>query len=150
MQLFLSSSGGRPRGGCRAFDRGPLRRQLAVVVLLKGFDKFLGAQGSPVQGTSQVRRAGVGPGEGRTPGRLPSVMAGRWEYLESSSISKEQVAREIAQRDGITKGLVCVLSCVSRVDYSVRNNRRTKLLEVVPARRKCLCLYFTFWIASSV
>jgi hypothetical protein len=34
------------------------------------------------------------------------------EYLTSSSVSKEEVARQIAERDHIERGLICVLSCV--------------------------------------
>ncbi len=35
-----------------------------------------------------------------------------FEYLASSQLRKEAHARMIAERDGITAGLVCVLSCV--------------------------------------
>jgi hypothetical protein len=34
------------------------------------------------------------------------------EYLFASNDSKEERARELAERDGITSGLVCVLECV--------------------------------------
>lgn len=33
-------------------------------------------------------------------------------YLASSATSKEQLAREIAERDGVTEGPVCLITCV--------------------------------------
>ena len=65
-----------------------------------------------------------------------------YEYLESSSTSKEDVARQIAARDGVRQGLVCVRSCVEPCQtYALHKNRQTKHLELAPARRKCLFLY---------
>jgi hypothetical protein len=68
-----------------------------------------------------------------------------WIYLQSSSVSKEDVARRVIQRDGIQQGLVCVLRCVEPCQsFHVRRNREHKKLELVPATRKCLFLYFYF------
>src|SRR3954447_4634356 len=65
------------------------------------------------------------------------------EYLTGSSThrsgkSKEARAREIAERDGVTEGLVCVLSMVEPC-RSFTPNRQTRRLEVRP--RKCLHYY---------
>jgi hypothetical protein len=71
-------------------------------------------------------------------------------YLESASTfvsgsSKEDRARTIAARDGITEGLICIFyvleSCTS---FVVRGNRDTHRLEVVRKRRKCLHYYFYY------
>jgi len=35
-----------------------------------------------------------------------------YQYIQSSSVSKEQTAKGIMERDGSTNGLICVLSCV--------------------------------------
>jgi hypothetical protein len=60
-------------------------------------------------------------------------------------VSKEDVARRVIQRDGIQQGLVCVLRCVEPCQsFHVRRNREHKKLELVPATRKCLFLYFYF------
>ena len=49
------------------------------------------------------------------------------------------------EQDGIKQGLVCVLSCVEPCQtYELRKNHNTKHLELRPARRKCLFLYFYF------
>ena len=67
--------------------------------------------------------------------------AGRpWQYF-TSPVRKDQRARQIAARDGITEGLVCVFATVEpcrtfRLAYG--RGRPT----VRPAWRKCLFLYF--------
>ena len=49
------------------------------------------------------------------------------EYLASPSIRKEDHAREIARRDNISSGLVCVLTAVEPcMSFSVRRNRQLK------------------------
>src|SRR3954465_11661873 len=69
------------------------------------------------------------------------------EYLMGSSThrsgtSKEARPRQIAERDGVTEGLVCVLSVVEPCrSFGVTPNRQTRRLEVVRRRRKCLHYY---------
>ena len=59
-----------------------------------------------------------------------------------SGTSKEARARAIAERDGVTEGLVCVLSVVEPCrSFGVTPNRQTRRLEVVRRRRKCLHYY---------
>jgi hypothetical protein len=67
------------------------------------------------------------------------------EYLLSSRISKEDRARAIQQRDGITDGLICILSAVEPCRaVTVRANRATRRLHVAVEERKCGHLYFYF------
>lgn len=64
-------------------------------------------------------------------------------YLASSSLRKEDLAREIAQRDGITEGLVCVLTAVEPCHtFTVGPNREAKKLELRSHPGKCLHQYF--------
>ena len=69
------------------------------------------------------------------------------EYLAHASThrsgtSKEARAQAIAERDGVTEGLVCVLSVVEPCQsFGVTPNRQTRRLEVVRRRRKCLHYY---------
>src|SRR5215471_2473349 len=64
-------------------------------------------------------------------------------YLSSSQVRKEQYARDIAQRDNITSGLIAILSCVEPCrTYTVGGNRRTKMLEAQLGPGKCLHYYF--------
>jgi hypothetical protein len=64
-------------------------------------------------------------------------------YLSSSQVRKEQFARDIAQRDNITSGLIAILSCVEPCrTYTVGGNRQTKMLEAQLGMGKCLHYYF--------
>jgi hypothetical protein len=66
-------------------------------------------------------------------------------YLSSAAASKERVAMQIAEQDGITAGLVCVLSCVEPcVSVDIYRNRETKRLEPVFRHRKCKFYYLYF------
>ena len=101
-------------------------------VLLKDFGRFV--EGATAKVKEHVMRL--------------AATAGRpYVYLESahtaaSGTSKEDVAREIAERDGIKEGLVCVLAVVEPCwSFDVRRNREKKKLEVVRRRRKCLHFY---------
>src|SRR5690349_7124172 len=69
------------------------------------------------------------------------------EYLtgastQRSGTSKEARARAVAERDGVTEGLVCVLSVLEPCrSFTVAPNRQTRRLEVVRRPRKCLHYY---------
>jgi hypothetical protein len=67
------------------------------------------------------------------------------EYLESSRASKDDRVRAIQARDGITEGLICILSCVEPCRaVTVRANRATRRLHMVVEERKCAHLYFYY------
>ena len=64
-------------------------------------------------------------------------------YLSSSQVRKEQVARQIAQKDGVASGLIALLSCVEPCrTYTVGGNPQTKMLEAQLGLGKCLHYYF--------
>ena len=64
------------------------------------------------------------------------------QYLPSSGTDKDKVAREIARRDGITEGLVAVLTCVEPcLGFDIHRNKEAKRLELVARKRKCKFLY---------
>jgi hypothetical protein len=71
-------------------------------------------------------------------------------YLPSAQTSKEDVAREIAKKDGVTSGLICVLSCVEPCSsFEVYRNRETKKLDLERRIRKCLH-YYHYWIDPEI
>jgi hypothetical protein len=64
------------------------------------------------------------------------------QYVNDSSLRKEGIAREIAARDNIERGLVCVLTAVEPCwSFGLRRDRAEKKLVLVSQRRKCLHLY---------
>jgi len=68
------------------------------------------------------------------------------QYLQSPRIRKDDYARRIAREDGVTDGLICVLTCVEPCrSFEIYRNREKKILEMVPRNRKCKFLYH-YWI----
>ena len=66
------------------------------------------------------------------------------QYLPSSSQRKEEVAREIAEKDGITLGLVCMLTAVEPCQtFTVGGNREQKKLVLRAHNGRCLHQYFS-------
>jgi len=144
MQSFLKRHRREIRGVLSGFDRVRFGGTLRSLCYLKGFDAFLGARrvlykdfgkfAEQVSARVKAHAEAYAERHGRP-----------FEYLESSSTSKEDVARRIASRDGVERGLVCILSCVEPCQtYALYKNRQTKHLELRAARRKCLYLYFYF------
>jgi hypothetical protein len=63
-------------------------------------------------------------------------------YLASAKVSKEDIARSIAVEDGVTQGLVCVLTSVEPCrTFEIYHDRETKHLHLQRRVRKCLFLY---------
>ena len=64
-----------------------------------------------------------------------------YQYVNSKYIRKEDLAREIAERDGICEGLVCVLAATEGC-LSFRLQGHKKAPRLLNTKRKCLCLYY--------
>lgn len=77
-------------------------------------------------------------------GERLAAEAGRpFEYLGGPGVRMEQRARELAERDGITEGLVCVFSKLEPCrTFSFKYRKDDALVK--PAQRKCLHLYYYF------
>jgi hypothetical protein len=80
--------------------------------------------------------------------KTSAEQAGRpYTYLDSahthaSGQSKKAKARAIAERNGITEGLVAILSVLEHcASLAVAGNHKTNRLEVVRRNRRCLHLY---------
>jgi len=66
----------------------------------------------------------------------------RCEYLPSAAINKEQRAMAIAEQEGITEGLVCVLSCVEPcTSAAIHRDRQSRRLDLRFVPRKCKFYY---------
>jgi len=67
------------------------------------------------------------------------------EYLHSAQTNKEQRALEIANRDHITDGLICMLRTVEPcMTYQIHRNRTNKTLDLQLIHGKCMHLY-QYW-----
>jgi hypothetical protein len=144
MERFLERHRDRILGTLSGFDRILFRGTLRSISYLEGVERFLKYHGILykdfgrfAQGLSQALKD-----------RATQVIerSGRpYIYLESTTPSKEMIAQRIAQRDRITEGLICVVGCVEPCQsFSIRKDRESKTLRLVPAKRKCLHYYFYY------
>lgn len=66
-------------------------------------------------------------------------------YLQGAGESKEQKARELADKDRIKEGLICVFSALEPCySYKVVGNRAEQKLQIKSYKTKCLHLY-QYW-----
>lgn len=128
-------------GMLNGFDRLRLRGTLRRIANVQGMGSFLCEQGVLLKDfgeyvdhvSAEVKRATEA---GAATQERPV------HYLARPSDDKEALARAIAERDGVTSGLVAVLTSVEVCwSYDLRRDRATKPLVLVPASRKCLHYY---------
>jgi hypothetical protein len=138
MISFLQRHGGSVTGTLSGFDRLRFRGSLRMLTHAGGFASFLRIIGVKLRDfkdhvLASTRKICDSSEEvARAAGRPV-------QFLRSPQISKEDVAREIAQRDGITDGLICVLSCVEPcVSYDVSKWGQPHLKVIT---RRCLHHY---------
>jgi len=145
MQEFIAKFGEKINGVLSGFDRLVFRGHLRGISYVRGMQRYLWA--------NQVLNKEFGAHAEKVTERLKegSLALARElqrpiQYLASSKISKEDVARSIAARDGITCGPVCVLTSVEPCwSFDVYKNRETKKLDLVKRERHCLFLYH-YWV----
>jgi hypothetical protein len=66
-------------------------------------------------------------------------------YVASGQASKEALVRKLLEEKPVNEGLVCVLSCVEPCQtFTVRRDRASRQLGLVPREAKCLHLLFYF------
>jgi hypothetical protein len=64
------------------------------------------------------------------------------QYLNSTRLSKEEVARHLAAEQRIESGLICALSCLETGRaYEAHPNRQTRKLELRLRPKRCVHLY---------
>ena len=144
MERFLERHRDRITGTLEGFDRVLFRGTLRSIAYVKGMRTFLYSHhilmkdfGSYAEHLSQriVEHAK----------QLASKWDRPYEYLPSSKESKEELALQIANRDGVKQGLICVFSCVEPCQsFDLRKDRNAKELKLITKERKCLHLYFYY------
>jgi len=129
-------------GVLSGFDRMRFRGTLRSISYAEGVDRFLGAVGVRYQ---DFKSYALGLSQRLIDhGEQVARQAGRpFEYQASSSQDKQTRALEIAERDGITEGLVCVLRCVEPC-MSFGIHRRKGVVRLCAEQRKCLHLYYYY------
>ena len=144
MKSFIQKYEEDVMGSLSGFDRlvlrGTLRRLLYpdgmdyclafLRVQLKDFAQYL------IEVTARIKEASLAAAQ-----RASRPI----QYLPSSQVRKDDLARSIANRDHVSDGLICVLSCVEPCQtFEIHRNRELKRLQIRPHRSKCLHLYHYF------
>lgn len=97
-------------------------------VLLKDFDKFVKPYAEKLKQHAMA---------------LAKKHERPYTYLNRGGIRKEDEAKKIAKKDGITQGLICVFSSLEAC-YGYRLKYGHGRPSLFNATRKCLCLYYYF------
>jgi len=149
MNEFTSKYQNQISGVLSGFDRLVFRGNLRALCGLHGMDHYLASHhvlykdfGRHVEQVSEkLKQASL----------TRAKHGGRpIQYLGSSAISKEEVARQIAAQEKITRGLVCVLTSVEPcLTFDIYRDRQARQLRLVQRQRKCLYLY-QYWIHPQV
>lgn len=129
-------------GSLTTFDRMIFKGHLTGLFPKGAFGRFLSKQGVLLKDFGKYVEEATGAVKEHL--REMAAQAGRpFQYLEKGS--REEEARKIADRDGVTEGLVCILRVVEPCwSFDVRGNAKTQKLEVVRRERKCLHYYLYF------
>jgi hypothetical protein len=141
MQEFIAKHQEKIAGTLSGFDRLVFRGHLRSIGHPQGMMSYLW--------TNQVYLKNFGDHVEMVTKRLKEASlaeakaCGRpMEYLNSSQIDKETIARDILAQDNVRSGLVCVLSCLEPcLTFAIHRNRLTKKLELKLSPGKCLFLY---------
>ena len=140
MNSFVEKYNDRITGVISCFDRMLFKGYLPIGwsdamegllsrqgLLIKDFGKFVEQQSERLKNHAE---------------KLAESLGRPFEYI-NGKLRKDDYAKEIAKRDGITQGLVCVLRILEPCQ-SFKVVPAEKRPKLVNATRKCLCYYFYF------
>jgi hypothetical protein len=145
MDTFIQKYEPHVTGVLSGFDRLVFRGTLRVLAVTGGMMDFLWHVGVLLKDfgayaeatTRRLKQASLQAAEEL---KRPII------YLPSSQTRKEDLARSVAERDGISEGLVAVLTCVEPCQsYQIHRDPERKKLVLQPWRRKGLFLYH-YWM----
>jgi hypothetical protein len=145
MNTFIQRNKEKINGILNGFDRLVIRGNMRFLSTVCGMNGYLFANNIYLKDfashvekiTQKVKKAALE--EAKTLGRPI-------EYLQSSGVRKEKIAKGILERDNIQKGLICILTSVEPcISFEIYRNRKKKRLELQLRQRKCLHHYH-YWI----
>jgi hypothetical protein len=144
MNAFIEKHKKNIIGVLSGWDRIVFRGTLRLVANLAGMYSYLAYRGILLKDfkeyaqhkTAQLIEASVAKTE---QGGRPN------QYLPSARADKERIALDIASRDGVTEGLICILRTVEPcMTYQLHRNRQNKTLDLELFHGKCMHLYH-YW-----
>ena len=140
-ESFYSKFGQYVTAVLSGFDRIRFRATLRVLYQPSMMDRYLGYCGVKIQDfktfaestTAKVKAAAY---------RAAALARRPLEYLRNPGLCKEDLARELVQRDKIKEGLIAIFTAVEPcLSYSVRGDHETKKAKLVLETRKCTHFY---------
>ena len=144
MNDFVQRHASSVTGMLSGFDRVRFRGTIRLLANASGLSAVLSYMGILLK---DFKDCAMGLSEQlKTASLEMALSSGRpVKYLASPGVCKEDVARQIARRDGIDRGLICVLTAVEPCrSFQIRRDREHKRLVLEPGWRKCLHLYHYF------
>src|SRR5258707_1821307 len=144
MKRFLERHRSRITGTLSGFDRVLFRGTLRSIAHVSGLEVFLYSQ--------HVLFKDFGAYAERLSQRIieqakdtASKLGRPYQYLQSSKVSKEELALELREQQEITEGLICVFACVEPCQsFDLKKDAASKHLKLLSKERKCLHLYFYY------
>jgi len=138
---FLQRHAESVTGILSGWDRLRFRGTLRVLASVSGLSRFLSCTGHLLKDFKDYAR-GLSQHVRGDSLAVAEAAARPVEHLIGPSISKEDTARAIADRDGIAEGLIAVLTAVEPCwSFNIRSNRKKGLLELYSDYRKCQHAY---------
>jgi hypothetical protein len=142
MMRFIQRHAEQIIGTLRGWDRLRFRGTVRMLANVTGLDRFLGYTGRGLRKefgkhalelSRQVRQQSQQAFE---TSQRPVI------HVDSPSVCKEDLAREIARRDAVKQGPICLITAVEGCwSFDIKSNRATGHLDLAPTYRKCLHLY---------
>lgn len=143
MQSFIQRHRSKILGVLSGFDRLVFRGNVRQIAGPEGMQHFLNWRGVLLKNFGKYAESVTARVKAAAEATLKRAGRRRVEYLESPNVNKEERALAIAREDGITSGLICVLSAVEPCHtFFVYRNAVTKRIELRTQIRKGLHLYF--------
>jgi hypothetical protein len=141
MNAFVQRHCASVIGVLSGFDRVLFRGTHRILATAKGMMNYLWDKQVPLKAFGEWSEDLTA--EIRAKSEQVAHDAGRpVQYVNDSALRKEDLAREIAARDKIENGLVCVLTAVEPCwSYGIRRDRARKKLVLVSQQRRCLHHY---------
>lgn len=141
MMNFVRQLADRVIGVLSGFDRLLFRGMLRSVVDARGLNGYLYGAGVPMAKFKEHAQEVTHRLQEESLRRAREIGC-EIRYLESSQDRKKDLAQEIAERDGIRDGLICVFRCVEPcTTFHLRRDRKTKTIALERHAGKCLHLY---------
>lgn len=144
MQKFIDKFNNKIHGVIHGFDRIILKGHIGNFYQKNGFYYFLSIEDTKLKDFKGYVQKVTGQIKSHV-NNIVSETGAYTEYLNSAKVSKDEIAKRVAEGRGINEGLVCVLSAVEPCNaISVQYNHSNGKLEKQNGFRKCLHYYFYY------